>query len=201
MFLEDGNWQEADAYCERVLDIEPENARAYLGKLMAELRVPTQNKLKNNPNPLAGLDNHKKALRFADDSLRTALTEADEHIHQRNLHTAYCDARRQMKAASNMIEFNHVAELFSGISDFEDADKLREECIRRAENSQKMRFILLPRKKWPLAGIRKQLRNSGLFPTGEMHKSILLLANRWQKKLERKPKSEQSHLLSPVLQY
>ena len=35
MFLEDGNWQEADAYCEKVLDQDPENAQAYLGKLMA----------------------------------------------------------------------------------------------------------------------------------------------------------------------
>ncbi len=29
MFLEDGNWSEADEYCEKVLDIEPENAKAY----------------------------------------------------------------------------------------------------------------------------------------------------------------------------
>ena len=28
MFLEDDNWQEADAYCEKVLDIDPENAQA-----------------------------------------------------------------------------------------------------------------------------------------------------------------------------
>ena len=34
LFLEDGNWQEADQYCERVLDLDPENAQAYLYKLM-----------------------------------------------------------------------------------------------------------------------------------------------------------------------
>ena len=104
---------------------------------MAELRIPTQDELKENPNPLAELDNYKKALRFADDSLRTVLTEADEYIHQRNLQTAYDNAKQQMETASNELEFNHVAELFSSISGFEDANVLQEECLRRAEGCKK----------------------------------------------------------------
>lgn len=36
MFLEDGDWESADKYCEKVLDIDPENAQAYLGKLLAK---------------------------------------------------------------------------------------------------------------------------------------------------------------------
>ena len=47
IFLEDGNWDNADRYCEKVLDIEPECAEAYLGKLMAELHVHKQDDLKN----------------------------------------------------------------------------------------------------------------------------------------------------------
>ena len=43
MFLEDGNWDSANEYCEKVLDIEPKCAEAYLGKLMAELHVKKQN--------------------------------------------------------------------------------------------------------------------------------------------------------------
>ena len=38
MFLEDGNWKSAEEYCEKVLDIDPECAEAYLGKLMAETK-------------------------------------------------------------------------------------------------------------------------------------------------------------------
>ena len=33
MFLEDKDWNAANEYCEKVLDIDPENALAYLGKL------------------------------------------------------------------------------------------------------------------------------------------------------------------------
>ena len=36
MFLVDGEWVSANEYCEKVLDMDPECAEAYLGKLMAE---------------------------------------------------------------------------------------------------------------------------------------------------------------------
>ena len=38
MFLEDGDFSRADEFCEQVLNLDPENAEAYLGKLMAEQR-------------------------------------------------------------------------------------------------------------------------------------------------------------------
>lgn len=58
MFLEDGNWQEADTYCEKVLDQDPENARAYLGKLMAQLHIATKEKLPNCATELTQNDNY-----------------------------------------------------------------------------------------------------------------------------------------------
>lgn len=36
LFLEDGDWKNADTYFDKVLDLDPECAEAYLGKLMAE---------------------------------------------------------------------------------------------------------------------------------------------------------------------
>ncbi len=42
MFLEDGDFVSADEYCEKVLDIDPKCAKAYVGKLMAELKVKKQ---------------------------------------------------------------------------------------------------------------------------------------------------------------
>ena len=52
MFLEDGDWRSAEKYCERVLDIYPKCAGAYLGKLMVELRVNKSEKLKDCTTPL-----------------------------------------------------------------------------------------------------------------------------------------------------
>ena len=45
MFLEDGDWTSADEYCEKVLDLDPKNAQAYLGKLLVKLKVHKQEHL------------------------------------------------------------------------------------------------------------------------------------------------------------
>ena len=39
MFLEDGEWNSANEYCEKVLDIDPKNVQAYLCKLLAQFQV------------------------------------------------------------------------------------------------------------------------------------------------------------------
>lgn len=69
IFLEDGNWKDADEYCERVLDIDPENAEAYLGKLMAELKVHKQDDLAKLETSFDENDNYIKAARYADEKL------------------------------------------------------------------------------------------------------------------------------------
>ena len=37
------NWNSADEYCEKVIDLEPQNALAYVGKLKVELRYIIKN--------------------------------------------------------------------------------------------------------------------------------------------------------------
>lgn len=69
MFLEDGEWNSANEYCERVLDIEPENPYAYLGKLMAELHVNTKENLSNCTKSFEESTNYKKLMRYSDCAL------------------------------------------------------------------------------------------------------------------------------------
>ena len=133
MFLEDGNWQEADTYCEKVLDQDPENARAYLGKLMAQLHIATKEKLPNCATELTQNDNYQKALRFADDALHTMLTEANEQICRRNAKAVYDRAAEIAKNATSMAEFQNAAKMFASIEQFEDAAEKREECQQSAE--------------------------------------------------------------------
>ena len=74
MFLEDGDFARADEFCEQVLNLDPENAEAYLGKLMAELKVNKREQLKNQSQPFDDRSNYIKAVRFGDDSLKEELT-------------------------------------------------------------------------------------------------------------------------------
>ena len=47
LFLEDGEFEHVDEFCEHILNQEPENPRAYLAKMMAELQVKQQADLAN----------------------------------------------------------------------------------------------------------------------------------------------------------
>lgn len=65
LFLEDRDFGSADLYLEKALDINPRCAKAYMGKLMCELRVPSFSHLKNFHTPLSNYSMYQKALRFA----------------------------------------------------------------------------------------------------------------------------------------
>ena len=83
MFLEDSNWSDANSYCEKILDIDPENAQAYLAKLMAELKVSKQNELKKLPATFSHLNTYKKVIRFAPPELAKTLEEYNAEIQDK----------------------------------------------------------------------------------------------------------------------
>ena len=69
MFLEDGEWTSADEYFEKVLDQEPENAQAYLGKLLAENKLRQKGELESLSEPFDSNKNYMKVERFGDKQL------------------------------------------------------------------------------------------------------------------------------------
>lgn len=74
LFLEDGSWGNASDYFDKVLDKEPTNAQAYLGKLLALMKVTKLNSLANC-DQLFDRDNncnyyYSKVLRFGDEKLK-----------------------------------------------------------------------------------------------------------------------------------
>ncbi len=72
-FLEDENWKSADEYCENILDRDPENAKAYLAKMMVEHQIHTEEELKKNSSFIHEDSNFVKALRYSDDSFHSKL--------------------------------------------------------------------------------------------------------------------------------
>lgn len=78
MFLEDRDFIRADEFCEKVLNQDPENADAYLGKLMADLKCSKQSDLQNQIKPFEGNKNYQKAIRFADEEMKAKLLKYNE---------------------------------------------------------------------------------------------------------------------------
>lgn len=141
MFLEDGDWDSADEYCEKVLDIDPENARAYLGKLMAECRACRMEDLQNCRQPFDGNGNYNKILRFAEPKLIETLKGYIAHINERNenacLTGIYDGAVNAMNSANSEGEYKAAAKIFKSIPGFKDADNLVEKCLDKAEICRK----------------------------------------------------------------
>ena len=141
MFLEDGDWSAADEYCEKVLDIDPENARAYLGKLMAECRACRLEDLQNCRQPFDGSGNYNKILRFAEPKLIETLKGYIAHINERNenarLTGIYNRAVSAMNEANSENEYKGAAEMFKTVPSFKDADSLVEKCLDNAEICRK----------------------------------------------------------------
>ena len=141
MFLEDGDWNSANEYCEKVLDIDPENASAYLGKLLSELRVRKQEALKDQAEPFDHNNNYQKAVRFADEKVKTALAGYIEHINTRNenarLDSIYTRAKNAMSAANTESAYKEAAHLFESIDEYQDSAVLAQSCYEKAEIARK----------------------------------------------------------------
>ncbi len=141
MFLEDGDWGEANEYCEKVLDQDPKNARAYLGKLMAECRACRMEDLQNCRQPFDGSGNYNKILRFAEPKLIETLKGYITHINDRNenarLTGIYNRAVSAMNEANSENGYKAAAEMFKTVPGFKDADSLVEKCLDNAETCRK----------------------------------------------------------------
>jgi len=76
LFLEDSDWKQANEYFDKVLDIDPEHAPAYVGKLCADLRIAQEEQLAHvNQSLLTKNAHYHKAIRFAARDYRAQLEE------------------------------------------------------------------------------------------------------------------------------
>jgi len=130
----------ADNYLEMVLDQEPENAMAYVGKLMIELRVTQMEHLANCTQSFDDSGNYKKALRFADDELKTTLQEYVNQIHAREIEQ---EKQRQYEYACYLMSCdtvdacNQAITIFSSMRDWRDSNNQIDVCTLKIQDIEK----------------------------------------------------------------
>ena len=132
MFLEDGDFAKADEFCEQVLNMDPENSRAYLGKLMVQLKVRKEGDLRNQAQPFDGNGYYQKIVRFGDESLKSQMKEDINFIKNRNEHDRqkgiYDQASDSLSKATTIKQCNMVKKLFESVPDYEGATEKIAEC-------------------------------------------------------------------------
>lgn len=85
IFLEDENWESADDYFNKVLDIEPECAEAYLGKFLSSCKLTSLEQFCNISFNLDTSKDFVRAERFASSDLSCKLRNLRETIELKQL--------------------------------------------------------------------------------------------------------------------
>lgn len=124
--LEDGEFEDADGFCERVLNIQPENPDAYLMKLLAQYHVGKVEQLYGVRADISYSGNYKKLMRFADSGLRERLTECRCRV-------MYNIWRGGYESAQSAEVCFAAADGFKALGDYADSSDMAELCLARAE--------------------------------------------------------------------
>jgi len=139
--LEDGDFKKADDLLEQVLNFDPECSRAYVGKLMIELKIKQTSELANNKELLSSNSNFQKALRFADPASKVLLNGYNQAIIDRleneRKEVIYQQAIKiQKEYVSGRSENTNALSLFWSIAGYKDSDDLAHECEKLKEEKR-----------------------------------------------------------------
>ncbi|MBQ2738074.1 MAG: TIR domain-containing protein [Clostridia bacterium] len=136
LFLEDCEYESADEYAERVLDINPECAQAYVVKLLIEYSLKREEDLAGLASPFSTSHNYEKAIRFASSDYRAKLEGYNTAIIDRN-DREYKKAT-YTKALSYMSQerYEGAIDLFESILSYKDSREKISECREILENKR-----------------------------------------------------------------
>lgn len=120
--LEDKKWGEAKTFFDRVLDIDAEEPRAYIGKLLANTGYSSLDELwqAERWNKVMAMDDYKKAYRFSDENFRRMLDE----YNVRYIYRTACDRYN----SEYMTDVGEAVNLFTQIINYKDSRELSENC-------------------------------------------------------------------------
>ncbi len=151
LFLEDCNWKSAEEYFDKVLDINPERAEAYLGKLMIDLRVTDKQFLSEVTTSFENNKNYAKAYKFADIELKDFLAMCyNKMIYSKAVSRMKNDIEADYKAA---------AELFKTIITYKDSKDLYEDCSKKANSLKNERLFKIEASRAKLTNLRNLQKN------------------------------------------
>ena len=167
LFLEDSDWKNANDYCEKVLDQDPENGQAYLGKLLAELNITKPELLKDCKTPFDRSNNYQKAVRFGDESLKNTLKEYIDHVNEqakiRKKDDILSAAKSKMGTYSTIASNQEAISLLKSIPGWRNADELIIKCQQNIaqleEQAEAERLAKERRRQELLAAERAKRRN------------------------------------------
>ncbi len=141
LFLEEGKNEKAAEYFERVLDQNPEEPRAYMGRLLLELQCRTEKDLLLLSEPLTSRYNYKKAVQFAQGELRERYEALNRTIAERIEQAKRIEAEKEeRRRAEKEAELERRRAEEAALVAKRQAEKAEEERQRKLKKEKKKRF-------------------------------------------------------------
>ena len=129
IFLEDGDFDNANTYLEKVLDLDAEYAPAYVGKLCIKLKLRHEEELGEQKHSLDMYNEWKKAMHYASDNQRKCYRcyaeQAEKKEKEQQLEEAYSQAQKAM-AGHN---FFLAIKLFKKLGQYADSEDQLQICM------------------------------------------------------------------------
>ena len=161
LFLEDGKFKEAEEYFEKVLDIDPEFAPAYMGKVCVAFELRHEADIANEDEAIFAEPNYQKAVRFAKANEKSCYQKYADAIlfKKRAEEERIAEDTAQLVALQNQLnekwrQANEEARELN--AEIEQLNKKRHE--RAAENAERTKKL-----KDEIAALTLQRTGLGLF--------------------------------------
>lgn len=143
LFLEDGDFESAAEYCDRILDLEPRNSQTYFYKLLVQLKLRSPEEIILNAKPLNEYPDYQKAVRFADDSYKAILEDykrrVEVQIENERIEGIYQEGLLKMQTALSETEYLGVASVFENLGEYKDSGDKADSCRALANEKRLIR--------------------------------------------------------------
>lgn len=140
LFLEDSDWDSATEYFDRILDIDPEYAPAYIGKVQVKNKVRREADLARCRESISTDADYQKALRFADEKQKAIYEGYNRAILERIELERKEDAYREAVALENRAaveaDFLSAARRFDAAGEIRDAKQRAANCRAKAATAK-----------------------------------------------------------------
>ena len=128
LFIEDKNWDKGIEYCDRVLDIEPENAKVYLLMLLCKNQVGSLDELAELNVSVDSNSDYKNAYRFGNDEQRKALDSCFETIRDRENDEEYKWIQDKMSSVRSKNDMDNLIKKIEKLGNYKDSEQLLDKC-------------------------------------------------------------------------
>lgn len=181
LFLEEKNWEQANEYCERILDIDMENGEAYLHKLCIECQISKIDDIVvlNDSSLIYKIkqsSNYRNIIKFGDDKIREKINHLLNILVENYNSAKYFQAKRLFE--NNTLEsYEEALNIFRLIRNYRDSakyiEKIEEGILQFKEEERLMQIERIEQANEQKYLRAKQLANTKTYSSVQEAISIL----------------------------